>query len=138
MIVYRANHPTTTAEIADYKGLLAQRLIRPTTLELWVMDVDGSNKRQVTHLDAASFGPYFTPDDRHVIFSSNVNDPKKMENFDLYVVGLDGKGLEQITFSPVFDGFPQFSHDGKKLVFASNRNAKVPHETNVFIADWKE
>ena len=36
-----------------------------------------------------------------------------------------------------FDGFPMFSPDGTKLVFASNRNAKLPNETNVFIADWK-
>jgi Tol biopolymer transport system component len=29
-----------------------------------------------------------------------------------------------------------FSPDGKQLVWASNRNAKAPHETNIFIADW--
>ena len=31
-----------------------------------------------------------------------------------------------------------FSPDGKQLVFASNRNARVPGETNVFIAEWVE
>jgi hypothetical protein len=29
-----------------------------------------------------------------------------------------------------------FSVDGMKLVWASNRNAKAPHETNIFIGDW--
>ena len=135
-IVFRAYHPKTDAEIADYKDLLAKRLIRPTTLELWIMDADGSNKHQITHLNAASFGPFMCPGDDRVIFASNVNDPKHAEDFDLFTVKLDGTGLEQVTFSPVFDGFPMFSHDGKKLVFASNRGAKAPHETNVFIADW--
>jgi len=41
-----------------------------------------------------------------------------------------------ITYTDGFDGFPMFSPDGKKLVWASGRNGKVPHETNIFIADW--
>ncbi len=60
-----------------------------------------------------------------------------MGNFDLYTINLDGTGLEKITTNPTFDGFPMFTSDGKKLVFASNRNATKPHETNIFIADWK-
>ena len=102
------------------------------------MRSDGSEKRQITHNGAANFGPYFFPDGKRIIFASNVLDTNGMGNFELFAVDLDGKNLEQITYNPTFDGFPMFSPDGKKLVFASNRNAKVPHETNVFIADWVE
>jgi TolB protein len=136
-IVYRAYHPQTEKEKADYIELLKQNLIRPTTLEIWVMNADGSNKRQVTHLNAASFAPYFFPDGKRIIFASNYADPKGRD-FDLYKVNVDGTGLERITYNPTFDGFPMFSPDGKKLVFASNRNGKVEHETNIFIADWVE
>src|SRR5216684_3980453 len=136
-IVYRAYHPQTEKEKADYIALLNQNLIRPTTLEIWVMNADGSNKRQVTHLNAASFAPYFFPDGKRIIFASNVADPKGRD-FDLYQVKLDGTGLERITYNPTFDGFPMFSPNGEKLVFASNRNGKVEHETNIFIADWVE
>jgi TolB protein len=136
-IVYRAYHPQTEKEKADYLALLKQNLIRPTTLEIWVMNADGSNKRQVTHLNAASFAPYFFPDGKRIIFASNVADPKGRD-FDLYKISVDGTGLERITYNPTFDGFPMFSPDGKKLVFASNRNGKVEHETNIFIADWVE
>lgn len=135
-IVYRAFHPKTDADKKDYKELLAQNLIRPTSLELWVMKSDGTEKRQITNNGAANFAPYFFPDGKRVIFASNMNDGGGMGNFELYAVDLDGKNLEQITYNPTFDGFPMFSPDGKKLVFASNRNAKQPHETNVFIADW--
>jgi TolB protein len=134
-IVYRAYHPQTPAEIARYKQKLTENLIEPTVFEIWVMNADGSHKRQVTHLGAASFAPYFFPDAKRIIFASNKNDPKG-RNFDLYMINVDGTGLEQITFNPTFDGFPMFTLDGKKLVFASNRNAKVQGETNVFIADW--
>jgi TolB protein len=136
-IVYRANHPPTEKEKSDYVSLLKNNLIRPTALDIWVMNADGSNKRQVTRNGKANFAPYFFPDGKRIIFASNMNDPRG-RNFDLYAVKDDGTGLEQITFNDTFDGFPMFSKDGKKLVFASNRHGTTQGETNVFIADWVE
>lgn len=136
-IVFRAHHPKTEKDIADYMALLKENLIRPTALEIWVMKADGSNKRQITNNGKANFAPYFFPDGKRVIFASNVADPRGRD-FDLYSVNIDGKGLERITFNPTFDGFPMFSPDGKKIVFASNRKNKVETDTNVFIADWVE
>lgn len=136
-IVYRAHHPQTEKDKAEYLSLLKDNLIRPSTLEIWIMNADGSNKRQITRNGKANFAPYFFPDGKRVIFASNFHDPKGRD-FDLYVVNSDGSGLKRITFNDTFDGFPMFSPNGKKLVFASNRNAKERGETNVFIADWVE
>jgi TolB protein len=136
-IVYRAHHPQTEKEKADYVSLLQQNLIRPTVLEIWVMNADGSNKRQVTRNGKANFAPYFFPDGKRIIFASNLDDPKG-RNFDLYKINVDGSGLERITHNETFDGFPMFSPDGRKLVFASNRNAAARGDTNIFIADWVE
>ncbi len=135
-IVYRAYHPTDTAELHAYQALLKQHLIRPNKMELFTMNADGSDQKQITHLGGANFGPSWTPDGTRIIFSSNYKNPKS-GNFDLYLVNLDGSGLEQVTTNPVFDGFPMFSPDGRKLVWASNRHDKIATETNVFIADWK-
>jgi len=137
-IVYRAEHPKTPEEIKDYKELFAQGLIRPGNLELWVMNADGSNKHQVTRNGAANFAPYWLPDGKRIIFASNQADPNNGRDFDLYVINEDGTGQERVTYHPDFDGFPMFTSDGKRLVWASNRNGKVPHETNVFLADWVE
>ena len=137
-IVYRAQHPTTPEEVADYKALLAQGLIRPGNLEIWVMNADGSNKHQVTHNGAANFAPFFHPDGKRIIFASNMADPKNGRDFDLYIINEDGTGLERVTYHPDFDGFPMFTSDGKRLVWASNRNGKAPHETNVFLAEWAD
>jgi Tol biopolymer transport system component len=134
-IVYRAHHPQNEKEIADYKSLLKENLIRPTKLDIWVMKADGTGKRRLTDNGAANFAPYFFPDGKRVIFSSNMGD-KRGRNFDLYAINIDGSGLERITFNETFDGFPMFSPDGKKIVFASNRNAKAQGDTNIFIADW--
>lgn len=136
-IVYRAHHPTDKDALDEYKKLLADDLVRPSIMELFVMDADGSNKRQITNNGAANFAPYFHPDGKRIIFSSNMDDPSG-RNFDLYMIGVDGKNLERITFEESFDSFPMFSYDGKKLVFASNRNAKNEGDTNVFVADWVE
>jgi len=137
-IVYRSEQPKTPEAIADYKDLLSRGLIRPGNLEIWVMDADGSHKREVTHNGAANFAPYFFPGGKRIIFASNLANEKDPSGFDLYAINADGTGLEQITFHPDFDAFPMFSSDGKRLVWASNRNGKAPHETNIFIADWVE
>ncbi|HVH08433.1 MAG TPA: hypothetical protein VM736_01425 [Gemmatimonadales bacterium] len=136
-IVYRAYHPPTAADSVEYRALLARRLVRPTHMDLWVMNADGSDQRQITHLPGASFAPYFHPDGRRIIFASNYRAPAS-RNFDLYLVNVDGTGLEQVTTSPEFDAFPMFSRDGTRLVWASNRHGTAPHETNVFVADWVE
>ncbi|HXV15643.1 MAG TPA: hypothetical protein VD758_02625 [Gemmatimonadaceae bacterium] len=135
-IVYRANHPTDSAELKAYRDLLDQRLVRPSKVELYLMNADGTNQRQITHLGGANFGPSWTPDGKRIIFSSNYKNPRS-GNFDLYLINPDGTNLEQITFDESFDGFPMFSPDGKKLVWASNRNDNKPGETNLFIAEWQ-
>lgn len=136
-IVYRAWHYTDSADIAEYRTLLRAHLVRPSRMELFVMNADGSGKRQITNNGAANFAPFFHPDNKRVIFASNVADPRG-RNFDLYMIGIDGQGLTRVTFNQTFDGFPMFTRDGKKLIFASNRNAKVQGETNLFIADWTD
>ena len=137
MIVYRGSHPTDPKLVKRDKELLAEHLIVPTIFEIWVMNADGTNKRQVTKLNTASFAPFFTPDGKKIIFCTNyfATDARK-RNFDLALINVDGTGLERVTYNESFDGFPMFSPDGKKLVFASNRNAANAGDTNVFIADW--
>jgi Tol biopolymer transport system component len=133
-IVYRAWHPTDTA-LTNYQDLLKQRLVRPNRMEIWSMNADGSDQKQLTNLGGANFAPFFTPDDRKIIFSSNHVNPHS-RNFDLYLINADGSGLEQVTEDGEFDGFPMFSPNGKQLVWASGRHVKEGG-LNLFIADWK-
>jgi Tol biopolymer transport system component len=134
-IVYRADHPAAPEDLARYKENLARNTYAPRSLEIRVMNADGSGDRAVTSNGAANFAPFFLPGGREIIFSSNLSDPKGRE-FDLYLIGVDGTGLTRVTFSPDFDGFPMLTRDGRQLVFASNRNGAKPRETNIFVADW--
>jgi Tol biopolymer transport system component len=136
-LVYRANHPADSSSIAEYRSLLADQLVRPTSMEIFTINADGSGRRQLTNNGAANFAPFFHPSDTRIVFSSNVTDPHG-RTFHVYMMKDDGTALEQITYGGSFNSFPMFSRDGSKVVFVSDRNAKGRYEFNVFIADWVE
>jgi len=136
-IVYRAFHQKDSAAVADYKALLAQELVRPTRMEIFVCDADGKNRRQLTNTGSANFAPFFHPDNKRVIFASNAQDAKG-RMFHLYLMNDDGSNKEQITFDGNFNAFPMFTRDGKHLIFVSDRYAKGRYEFNIFLADWVE
>ncbi|MCC7042294.1 MAG: PD40 domain-containing protein [Acidobacteria bacterium] len=137
-IVWRGRALAPGTELDNYFSLLKQGIWRPTALELFVMDRDGSNVRQVTNTGVgANWAPFFTPDGTKIIYGSNAKNPRG-NNFDLFMTNVDGTGVEQITFFDGFDGFPMFSPDGTKLVFGSNRNQAKAGDTNVFMAEWRD
>ena len=136
-IVWRASRPKTPEAIKEYKELLAEGMVAPTNMEVFVANADGSNAKQITALGQANWAPNFTPDGKHIIFCSN-HEYKRGFPFNMYLIDLEGKGLEKISRDKGFDAFPMFSPDGKKIIFASNRNNGGTRDTNLFIADWVE
>ncbi len=139
-IVWRASRPTGEDATA-YRELLAQGLVEPKALNVFIADADGKNVRQVTNLPGANWAPFFHPDGKRVLFCSNHHSlDKGGRNFDVFMINVDGSGLERVTHTDTFDAFPMFSYSGKQLVFCSNRNAqRTPtRDTNVFVADWVE
>lgn len=134
-LVFRSSRPTSEKDVKEYKDLLAENLVAPTNMEIYTMNIDGTDIKQITHLGKANWSPYFHPSDKRILFSSNHHSTRGYD-FQIYSVDLDGKNIRQITYESEFNAFPMFSPDGKKLVFSSNRQGEKPHETNVFIADW--
>jgi Tol biopolymer transport system component len=112
-------------------------------MELYTINVNGKERRQLTHLGKANFAPSYYPDDKKVIFASNHHDQNRPAlNFDLFAIDVASGELEQITTADEgrgkqFDGFPLFSPDGKYLAFSSNRGDGPAGDTNVFIALWR-
>lgn len=134
-IVWRRTSKMDEKALADYRRLRGQGLVRPSNMDLWVMNADGTGAKEVLANGSANFAPYGLPDGTGMLFSSNKGDPKG-RNFDIYKVNYDGSGLERITYFEGFDAFPMFSPDGTQVVFASNRFQRHRGETNVFLADW--
>lgn len=134
-LVFRASRPQTDKEIDEYKELLSQGLVAPTSMELYTCNVDGSNLKQITKLGKANWAPFYHPSGKKIIFSSNHHSAKGYD-FQLFMINDDGTKLEQITNQSMFNAFPMFSPNGKKLIFSSNRNNGGTRDTNLFIADW--
>ena len=136
-LIFRASRPKTPEAIKEYKELLAQGLVQPTEMELFICDADGSNLKQLTNLGNANWSPFFHPSGEKILFSSNFEAERGFP-FNLYLIDLDGKNLERVTHGETFDAFPVFSNDGRYLVFSSNRNNGGTRDTNLFIAEWQD
>lgn len=136
-LVFRSSRPKTEEEIAEYKSLLAEGLVAPTNMEIYTCNVDGSNLKQITNLGKANWAPFFHPSGEKIIFSSN-HASERGYAFQLYMIDTTGNNLKQVTHKSEFNAFPMFSYDGKKLIFSSNRDNGGTHDTNLFIADWKD
>jgi TolB protein len=134
-LVFRASRPNSEEEIKEYKYYLDKHLVAPTNMEIFTCNIDGSDLQQITHLGKANWAPFYTPDGKKIIFSSN-HHSKRGYDFQLFMINTDGTGLEQITKESMFNAFPMFSPDGKKLIWSSNRNNHGTRDTNLFIADW--
>ena len=134
-LIWRASRPTTEADIKEYKDLLAEGLVMPTSMELYVANADGTDVRKLTDLGKANWAPFFHPSGEKIIFASN-HQTERGFPFNLFMINLDGTGLTKITNDGTFDAFPVFSNDGKHLVFASNRNNGGTRDTNLFVAEW--
>src|SRR5690606_16411110 len=95
-IVWRASRPKTEEEIKEYKDLLAQGLVMPTNMEVFVANADGSDVRQVTNLGRANWAPNFMPDGKRIIFASN-HEYERGFPFNMYIINIDGTGLKKIS-----------------------------------------
>jgi Tol biopolymer transport system component len=136
-IVFRASRPGTAEQKKEYQDYLAQGLVAPTEMEIFVCNADGSGLQQLTSLGKANWAPFYHPSGKKILFSSNHKGTRGFQ-FNIFMINDDGSDLEQVTYDGVFDSFPMFSYDGKKLVFSSNRNNGGTRNTNLFVADWVE
>jgi Tol biopolymer transport system component len=91
-------------------------------LELYVMDADGKNVRQLTHAPGCyNGGPFFSPDGQRVIFRS---DRKKKDHLQLYVINADGTGERALTDEPTWVQWgPYWYKDGRHIVYAGADHA---------------
>lgn len=87
-------------------------------LELFIMDADGKNVRQLTHAPGCyNGGPFFSPDGRRVIFRS---DRKKKDHLQLYVINADGSGERALTDDLNWVHWaPYWRQDGKHIIYTA-------------------
>src|SRR4029077_16451232 len=82
--------------------------------EIYVMRADGSGARRLTHSPGRDAHPFFSPDDRRIVFQS----PRANgEDTNIYVMQADGSVVVQLTRLKGFAGVPAFSPDNTLIAF---------------------
>jgi TolB protein len=94
--------------------------------EIWVMDYDGANQRQVTHQNSISLSPRISPDGSRLAFSSITK-----SGWEILMYSMD---LNRLVSFPKFGGSnfsPAWSGDGTKLAFSSSRSG----DPEIYVVD---
>jgi TolB protein len=99
-------------------GVLAYTVNSGTDREIYAINGNGSNEKQLTSNNAVDDMPAWSADGAFLAFTS---DRREKDYFEIYTMNADGSGVKRLTDSQWDDNAPSFSPDGDKIVFASNR-----------------
>jgi serine/threonine protein kinase/Tol biopolymer transport system component len=86
--------------------------------QVWVMNADGSDRRQLTS-GPSDIRPAVSPDGRYVVFTS-----MRTGNANLWRVDIDGGNLKQLTSHTSEDNGARYTPDGKWIIFHSWRSGE--------------
>lgn len=100
-------------------------------LQIYVVDVDGTNEQQVTFNDAVNWAPYWYPNGEVIAYTTSLHGHWQ---YEIYLMNILTEVQYRLTYNPTFDGLPVFSNDGKHILWTSKRG---PDNTcQIFIANF--
>ena len=96
--------------------------------DIWTVEAIGGVARPVTMHEAHDVNPVFSPDGRHIAFSSN-----RHGSYDVFVVPVRGGKPKRLTFDSAQDVVTGWTPDGKHVVFSSTRSPGFPPSQEVYL-----
>jgi TolB protein len=106
--------------------------------EIWVMDADGSNQKQLTDSDRWSENPTWSPDNTHIAFHSRIivydtieKRYKSLDDSEIFVVNADDGSVSQLTDNAYSDYAPVWSPDGTRIAF----HGYLDNSYDIFVMD---
>jgi serine/threonine protein kinase/dipeptidyl aminopeptidase/acylaminoacyl peptidase len=91
------------------------------SLNLWMMNADGSDRRQITSGEEYDYNPATSPDGRVVFFASRRNGGTP----HIWRIDMNGSNLKQLTFGDFADTNPSVTPDGQWVLFNSPRGGTL-------------
>ncbi len=117
--------PTPTPVGGGY-GQLAFVSDRTGVPQIWMMDADGTNLRQITSVPSGACQPNWSPDGNQLVFISPCHGKSELyPGASLFTINVDGSNLQPLPLAPEGDFDPTWSSDGKKIAFTSLRSGKA-------------
>ena len=107
--------PLETSPLPGDSGQIAFVSNRTGPQDIYIMDADGSNIRQLTASSADDQLPAWSPDGSQIAFTSFRDGPS-----EIYVMNVDGTNLRNLTGDAIDGGFPTWSPDGNQIAFSSH------------------
>ena len=94
--------------------------------EVYAMNADGSEPRNLTQHPATDVRPAWSPDGRRIVFVS-----RRDGNSEVYVMNADGSGKRNLTRDRASDDYPTWSPDGRKIAFLRAASAATAAHHNI-------
>lgn len=96
--------------------------------DIWLMNRDGTERKQLTADSAVKTLPQMSPDGRHIVFDSVHG-----ESMNIWRMDADGSNQKQLTRGAVWDLGPRFTPDGQWVIFSSWTESGAPKMEKVSI-----
>ena len=134
MIVFSSNR-------LAYEGTLSEEdqkrleIDKSYFLDLYAMDSDGSNVRQLTDVPGYDGGPFFSADGERICWRRFSEDGATAE---IYTMARDGSDVKQLTTLGAMSWAPYFHPSGEYLIFATNVHGFANFELYLVDAEGKQ
>lgn len=97
--------------------------------DIWIMNADGSNRKQLTATQHNDILPVASPNNRYIVFASNRSAAGSVNSWRM---NTDGSNLIQLTHGKD-ESQPSCTPDGKWVIFAAGGNDSEPEKRTI----WK-
>jgi Tol biopolymer transport system component len=111
------SRPTWSAE--------GRRIAYEARNDLWAMDLDTKEQRNLTDSREAETAPVWSPDGRRIAFLRYPLRGRHEDGWDVYVMSADGRTQQRLARHAAIDFSPVWSPGGRRLAFGSRRDGNL-------------
>ncbi len=104
---------------------------KPDFLQIYVIDADGGNEKQITDNGAVNWSPFWHPNGEVIAYTTSLHGHYR---YQIYLANILTNRHCRLTYSSTFEGLPTFNKEGTKLLWTSKRG--LDNTCQVFIADF--
>ncbi|MDG2220348.1 MAG: M28 family peptidase, partial [Rubripirellula sp.] len=132
-IVFASNRQAYSRDLTDREKKLFE--VDPAfMIDIYIMNSDGTNLRQLTDVPGYDGGPFFSPDGRRICWRRFSEDGATAEVFTMKT---DGTDVQRLTSIGAMSWAPFFHPSGDYLIFTTNKHGFGNFELYLVRADGK-